>query len=479
VNKTQLKSCAKVFAASATMAIASLFAVTVPAFAAKVVILNGDDPNVGFNDTRAAAPVGGNPGTTVGEQRLNAMKFVAEIWSRSLTGTSQTIEVLTGFLPLGCEGTLAGANAWQFHRNFANAPFRNTWYHAALGNKLSGIDIDVANNDPAPEAFAIANIDLDRPDCIPGVSWYYGLDGKPPPGGEDFVRVMLHELGHGLGFTTPTNEATGEYLQGFPGVWDHFIYDNTLNRTWVDMSVSERQASALNNEQLVWRGFTSFIDAQRTLAIKPQLDLFVTGASQLQGFVVSGIPNFGLPEGQRRGSGLIAFTDDARAPGDACAPLDAALASKVRGKIAIINRGGCAIVDKVLNAQNAGARGVVLIQNVPTFFRFAFPFERDATPGIRIPAALISQQDGAKLRTSAGTFTTISFLDLQRRAGTDLFGRPQLFAPTANIVGSSVSHWNVTASPNLLMEPFAQGDESITLRAPTDLTLSLFKDIGW
>ncbi len=476
MNKFFFKNCRNAFAAISSIAI---FAAALPSFAAKVVILNGDDQSVGFNDTRAVAPVGGNPGTTVGEQRLNAMKFVAEIWGRTLTGTSQTIEVLAGFLPLGCDGTLAGANAWQFSRDFANAPLRGTWYHAALANKLAGVDLDAARDDPAPEAFAIANLDLDRPDCLPGVSWYYGLDGKAPPGGEDFVRVMLHELGHGMSFATTTDEATGEYLQGFPGVWDHFLYDNTLNRRWVDMNVAERKASALNNEQLVWSGFTTFIDAQRTLAIKPQLDLFVTGASQLQGFVVSGIPNFGLPEGSRRGSGLIAFTDDARPTGDGCLPFDGALAAKVRGRIAIINRGVCAIVDKVLNAQNAGARGVVLIQNTPTFFRFAFPFERDTTSPIRIPAGLISQQDGAKLRASASTFTTISFIDTRRRAGTDLFGRPQLFAPTANIQGSSVSHWNVSASPNLLMEPFAVGDESLTLRPPGDLTLSLFKDIGW
>jgi hypothetical protein len=476
VNKLTLAHIKKSVAAFASVV---MLAAASSSFAANVVILNGDDPGVGFNDTTPAAPVGGNPGTTLGQQRLNAMNYVAQIWGRTLTGTNQTIEVLAGFLPLGCEGTLAGANAWQFSSNFANAPLRNTLYHAALANKLARFDIDVANNDPAPEAFAIANVELDRPDCLPGVSWYYGLDGNPPAGGEDFVRVMLHELGHGLGFATSTDEATGEYLRGLPHVWDHFIYDNTLNRTWTDMSVAERKTSALNNEQLVWKGFTTFVDAQRTLRVQPQLDLFVTGASQLNGLVLSAIPNFGLPPGSRRGSGLIAFTADVGTPGDACTPFDAALANKVRGKIAIINRGDCAIVDKVLNAQNAGARGVVLTQNTPTFFRFAFPFVRDDTAPIRIPAAMISQQDGATLRASAGTFTTVSFLDFQRRAGTDLFGRVQLFAPTANIPGSSVSHWNVTATPNLLMEPFAVGDEAITLRAPADLTMSLFRDIGW
>ncbi len=448
-------------------------------FAASIVIINGDDPGVGYNDPRPVTPVGGNPGTTLGEQRIVAISYVAEIWGRALTSTNQTIEVLSGFLPQGCTGRLASANTWQFSRDFPNAPFRNTWYHAALANKIAGVDLDQARNDPAPEAFAIANFDLDEPNCVEGVSWYYGLDGKPPPGGQDFVRVMLHELGHGLGFATATDEITGEYFRGVPHVWDRFLFDNTLGRTWNDMTVAERKASAVNNEQLVWTGFTVTVDAQRTLTRQPQLDLFVSGASQLNGFVVSGIPNFGLPAGSRRASGLIAFTDDPRPPGDACTAFDTALARKVRGKVAIINRGDCNIVDKVLNAQNAGARGVVLIQPTPAFARPFFPFQFDDTPGIRIPAALISQQDGAKLRASAGNFTAISFIDVQRRAGTDLFGRVQLFTPTVVIGGSSVSHWNTSASPNLLMEPFAVGDESITLRPPTDLTLSLFKDIGW
>jgi hypothetical protein len=477
VNKLTLAQMKKGLATFAATTSIAMLAAASSAFAANVVILNGDDPGVGFNDTRPAAPVGGNPGTTVGEQRLNAMKYVAQIWGRALPSTNQTIEVLTGFLPLGCEGTLAGANAWQFNRDFAKAPLKNTWYHAALANKLSGVDLDVANNDPAPEAFAIANVDLDRADCIPGLSWYYGLDGQVPAGGEDFVRVMLHELGHGLGFATTTDEASGEYLGGFPHVWDHFLYDNTINRTWTDMSVAERKVSALNNEQLVWKGFTTFVDAQRTLKIQPQLDLFVTGAPQLSGFVYSAVPRFGLAEGSRRGSGRLAFLSDGTATDDGCNPYTAAQASAARGKIAVIARGTCAFTQKAENAQNAGATGVIFTNNNPEFYRFGFGLADERN--IRIPVALISQQDGAKLRASTSQFATASFLEIKRRAGTDLFGRPQLFAPTANIVGSSVSHWNVTASPNLLMEPFAQGDESITLRAPTDLTLSLFKDIGW
>ena len=39
--------------------------------AAVFAIINGDPAGVGFNDPTIVAPVGGNPGTTLGEQRLN------------------------------------------------------------------------------------------------------------------------------------------------------------------------------------------------------------------------------------------------------------------------------------------------------------------------------------------------------------------------------------------------------------------------
>ncbi len=42
----------------------------VPAHAATITIVNLDGAGEGFNDATPATPVGGNPGITVGEQRL-------------------------------------------------------------------------------------------------------------------------------------------------------------------------------------------------------------------------------------------------------------------------------------------------------------------------------------------------------------------------------------------------------------------------
>ena len=49
-----------------------------------------------------------------------------------------------------------------------------------------------------------------------------------------------------------------------------------------------------------------------------------------------------------------------------------------------------------------------------------------------------------------------------------------MYAPGALANGSSVSHWDTPETPNLLMEPFINGDLT-----GVDLTQYAFADIGW
>jgi hypothetical protein len=76
----------------------------------------------------------------------------------------------------------------------------------------------------------------------------------------------------------------------------------------------------------------------------------------------------------------------------------------------------------------------------------------------------------------AGEVNGTIFLDPSRLAGGDDLGRVLLFTPDPLQQGSSVSHWDVSASPDLLMEPFAS--PSLTL-GEVDLTLPQMLDIGW
>ena len=49
-----------------------------------------DAPGEGFNDPTPAAPVGGNTGTTRGQQRLKAFEYAASIWSARLRSAVRT-----------------------------------------------------------------------------------------------------------------------------------------------------------------------------------------------------------------------------------------------------------------------------------------------------------------------------------------------------------------------------------------------------
>ena len=463
---------------SGAIALAAGLAISVSAEAATFKVINTDDPGVGFNDATVAAPIGLNTGTTVGAQRLMALKFVGSLWARALGG-NDVIEVAGTFAPQECtatNGVLASAGPFSAFRDFDNARFPNTWYAGALANRLAKTDLDVASGTPLPEIGVTSNGDLGKPGCLEGLSWYYGLDDKAPANTIDYVKTILHEYGHGLGFLSFADESTGELFDGRPSIWEHYMVDGKTEKRWVNMNDAERKASAINNQFLAWTGFQSFIGAQQTLTNVDTLDVFLLDRNGIA-FLPGGTANFGAKEGRRGISGSLGFLEDARAPGAACAAFTSTQAASVRGRVAVINRGGCAFTDKAKNAQAAGASAIIFVNNSPAFGgRPAFGVD-DPAAGITIASTLISQQDGARLRESGTRYASI--FETRRPGGMDLFRRPLLYAPTVVQPGSSVSHWDVTATPNLLMEPISNGDESTALKAPKDLTLPLLKDIGW
>ena len=60
--------------------------------------------------------------------------------------------------------------------------------------------------------------------------------------------------------------------------------------------------------------------------------------------------------------------------------------------------------------------------------------------------------------------------------GADPAGRLRLYAPDPVDPGSSLSHWDLPASPDLLMEPFIAPGTPI---GETDLTVEQLRDLGW
>jgi hypothetical protein len=111
--------------------------------AANLVIVNVDGANEGFNEPMPAAPAGGNPGTTVGQQRIMAFQCAASIWGSKLNSTVP-IYIQASFDALSCNATsaiLGSAGTIQIWANFPGRELNNTWYHIALANKLAGVDL--------------------------------------------------------------------------------------------------------------------------------------------------------------------------------------------------------------------------------------------------------------------------------------------------------------------------------------------------
>ncbi len=446
----------------------ALFALASSPARATFVIVNLDGPGEGFNDPTVVAPVGGNPGTTVGQQRLNAFTKAGQIWD-AILNSPVPIRVRAAFDPLPCtvtSGVLGSAGPTTVESDFSGAGFAATWYVGAEANRLTGTDIQPTFDDLE----ATFNSVIGTPSCLTSRSWYYGYDGNEGASGIDLLPVLLHEFAHGLGFLSLTDESTGDYFSGQPGIYERFLFDNVTNKLWIDMTPAERAASAINTTHLVWTGQAVTANAASFLGKRARVQ--TSGA--LTGNFIGGQGVFSPPITLAGTTGNVVLVNDGvGTTSDGCnTPF--VNAATVAGKIALVDRSAtCSFAQQALNAQNAGAIAVIIINNVAG----PEPQLRGAAPTVAIPAVGVSQSDGNAIRVALGSgavSATIS-LDPARLAGADDSGRALMYAPNPLQSGSSVSHWDVSAFPNLLMEPSINPD----LGQNVDLTRLAFYDIGW
>jgi len=237
----------------ALLAVVLTLVASAPAAAATFAITNRDGAGEGLNDATAVAPVGGNPGTTRGAQRLRVLERATEIWGDLLEST-ETIRIDASFDPLTCQSNsaqLGFAGPSGLTAEFQGAPLANTWYPAALGDAVAGRDLAPGASDI--QAMFNSNIDTG---CFMGApqGWYYGLDGAPPPGQRALLLVALHELAHGLGFILTTNLQTGAQPQGFDDVYSRLLEDHTTGKLFPQMSDGERLAALTRDGDLHWTG---------------------------------------------------------------------------------------------------------------------------------------------------------------------------------------------------------------------------------
>jgi len=459
----------------------------VPAAHASIIPVNQDPAGSGLNDPTARAPEGGNPGTTVGEQRRIVYQFAADQWGSVLT-TDVDVKVAASFSALTCTSTSATlGSAGTYWIWWDNAfPVPGAWYHQALANQLAGENLmeveDPADYATAPyEIISHFNSNLGQSNCLAGSGWYYGLDGNTPAGMISFLDVVMHEIGHGLGFSGFLNYSTGA-LANFDGtprsdVYTHNAYDNIQGKRFDDAAMTDAlRATAMKTQgQVAWDGANA--KAQVPTYLGPKTALNITGTLTAN-FPFYGTASFGPAATTANFNADVVIGTDLGSSGDANDGCEGYAAGTFTGKIAFINRGTCGFEAKAVAAQNAGAVGVIIGNVASSGTPGTAPgMADDPTLTATIPALSLNLSDSNAIRAQ-GTGMHAALGNVAGQfAGADASNRPLLYAPSVVAGGSTFSHFDVSLTPNALMEPFINDDLAANFRV--DLTPAVFADEAW
>ncbi len=138
---------------------------------------------------------------------------------------------------------------------------------------------------------------------------------------------------------------------------------------------------------------------------------------------------------------LVLVADGTGVSEDACEALTNGAA--LNGNIAVIRRGDCAFVDKINRAQNAGAIGVIMVNNIA-----GLPISMGGTDaGITIPSVMISRDEGniiiAELASGVNATLDLSGASF---AGTNVPGVHHINDIKVRDAGEGVSEVYVAAS---------------------------------
>ena len=431
-----------------------------------VVLRVQDAAGQGFNDP------------TLGTQRLQAMQFAADFWG-NLLGSSVTINVDVRFADLTCDNNgavLAQAGPRFLFHSFAGAGVANHWYPGALAEALSGQNLSQQDNSNpnAGDLRLTFNQNIDS-GCLGGSSRFYYSTGNLPSGTLSFINVALHEMAHGLGFSSLVDETTGLPHLGRFDIFSRFLLDNTLGLHWHEMDAGQRMASAINTGHVVWDG--SRVTQQAPNTLQPGPALMINSPASVAGRYLVGTSPFGPALSNPGINGDLVVALDASAnPTLACGPLINGAA--MQGRIALLDRGDCNFTVKVKNAQLAGARAVIIANNT-TGGAFS-PGGTDNT--ITIPSVGISRSDGQRLKAAlqssfAGTLAMaqgtvrlaegagVVNMEVERRGGND--GQVSVDYAT----GDGTATGGEDFSPRSGTVTFANGDSS-----PKSLQIPLLDD---
>jgi len=137
------------------------------------------------------------------------------------------------------KNVLGSAGPSEYYANFEYAPRKNHYYPISVVEKITKAEITGSSS---PDISSTFNKDI---------QWYFGTDGNTPDLLYDFVTVVLHEIGHGLGFTgfffVTGNEGSYEYeIEGDAAAFDIMVV-NRNNELLTDTNSFDVPSAGLYN----------------------------------------------------------------------------------------------------------------------------------------------------------------------------------------------------------------------------------------
>jgi hypothetical protein len=171
----------------------------------------------------------------------NEVQESLDIWAANFR-SSVAIAVDATWERSKSENILGSARGGSYFSSFTGAPDPGLWYVSALANALSGKDLDKNN----PEI--IIQVNSEAP-------WNSRGDGQPTRTEYDLKSVFLHEVGHGLGFSSNDSydPTFGVGTLSMPTAFDAYLQTSDAKRLADLPSPSKELGTALTSS-LVWSG---------------------------------------------------------------------------------------------------------------------------------------------------------------------------------------------------------------------------------
>ena len=189
------------------------------------------------------------------EWAKSEVKASLDIWAANFQ-SSVTVSVDATWERSKSAEILGSAITGSYFSTFPGAPDPSLWYVSALANSLAGFDLD-----------------RNKPEIIIQVNseaiWNTRGDGAPNQSEYDLKSVMLHELGHGLGFSSNDSydSTFGIGTLFMPTPFDAYLQTSDGKRL-VDLPSPSKELGTALTSSLVWSGA---IGIRANGGIKPKI----------------------------------------------------------------------------------------------------------------------------------------------------------------------------------------------------------------